>query len=171
HARSAPWPLVPDDQHVALLDLPVGDRGEAVFLALEHPGAAVEPEGLDARRLHHGAVRRQAAAQHREPAVRLERVLGRPDDLAVRLERVGHALSRRSTGTPPTWSSSLITYTPDGRTEAITGVRRVTASKSSRVSSTPASCAMASRCSTALVDPAVAITIVAAFRNPALGMI
>ena len=62
-------------------------------------------------------------------------------------------------------------YRPDGRIEAMTGVRRLTSSKSSRVSSTPASWAMASRCSTALVEPAVAITTVAAFRNAVLVMI
>ena len=73
--------------------------------------------------------------------------------------------SRRMTGTPPTWSSSLITYRPDGRIDAMTGVRRDTASKSSIVSSTPASCAIASRCSTPLVEPAVAMTTAAALRN------
>ena len=51
------------------------------------------------------------------------------------------------------------------------GTRRLTASKSSMVSSTSASLAMASRCRTALVDPAVAITTAAALRKAALVMI
>ena len=48
----------------------------------------------------------------------------------------------------------------------MTGVRAA-ASKSSSVKSTPASCAMASRCSAALVEPAVADTARAALANAA----
>src|ERR1019366_1907055 len=60
------------------------------------------------------------------------------------------------------------TNRPAGRIDTMCGVRLLTASKSSRVSSTSASAAIASKCSTALVDPAVAITTAAAFRTAAL---
>ncbi len=78
--------------------------------------------------------------------------------------------SRSTTGSPPTWSSSLITNRPAGRIDAISGVRRLITSKSSRVSSTWASAAIASRCRIAFVDPAVAITTAAALRNAVLVM-
>ncbi len=85
--------------------------------------------------------------------------------------RPADSSSFRITGTPPTRSSSLMMYRPDGRIDAITGVRRLISSKSSIDSSTPASWAIASRCRTALVEPAVAITTVAALRNAVLVMI
>ncbi len=49
----------------------------------------------------------------------------------------------------------------------MSGVRRLIASKSSRSSATPASRAIASRCSTALVDPPVAATPAMAFSSAA----
>ncbi len=49
----------------------------------------------------------------------------------------------------------------------MTGVLREASSKSSSTKGTPASCAIASRCSTPLVDPAVAATMRAALRNAA----
>ena len=52
---------------------------------------------------------------------------------------------------------------PPGFRSASSGVRALIRSKSSMSSSTPTSCAMASRCSTALVDPPLAATPAMAF--------
>src|SRR5258708_23239692 len=64
HARAAAGPLVPDDQDVALVDPPRGDRGEAVLLALEDPRPPVEPQRLDARRLYYRAARHDTSPPH-----------------------------------------------------------------------------------------------------------
>ena len=79
--------------------------------------------------------------------------------------------ARMTTGTPPTWSTSFITYCPNGLTFARCGTRAPIRRKSSSVSSTCASCAIASRCSTALVEPPNAITTAMAFSNASLVMI
>ncbi len=73
--------------------------------------------------------------------------------------------------TPPTRSRSVITNFPAGRTSTRCGVRREIRSKSSSASSTPASWAMASRCSTAFVEPPRAITTAIAFSNASRVMI
>ena len=75
-----------------------------------------------------------------------------------------------TTGTPPTASRSLMWYGPWGFMSATWGTRRPTRSKSSRVSSTRASLAMASRWSTALVDPPTAMTTAMAFSKASLVM-
>src|ERR1039458_3940718 len=59
---------------------------------------------------------------------------------------------------PPALSTSTATKRPPGFRSTSTGVRRQISWKSSMASGTPASRAMASRCSTALVDPPVAAT-------------
>ena len=50
------------------------------------------------------------------------------------------------------------------------GVLRLSRSKSSMLISTSASCAMASRCSTALVDPPIASTTIMAFSSDSFVM-
>ena len=62
-------------------------------------------------------------------------------------------------------------YLPCGFVSAMCGTRAATLLKSSRASSTRASVAMASRCSTALVEPPSAITTAMAFSNASLVMI
>jgi hypothetical protein len=59
---------------------------------------------------------------------------------------------------PPAACMSTAVNLPDGLRSASTGTPRLSRSKSSRTSGTPASWAMASRCSTALVEPPVAAT-------------
>ena len=76
-----------------------------------------------------------------------------------------------TTGMPPTRSTSVITYRPNGLRSARCGTRAPIRRKSSRLSSTPASRAMASRCRTPLVEPPSAITSVIAFSNAGLVMI
>ena len=66
---------------------------------------------------------------------------------------------------PPARSTSTATYLPPGLRSAINGVRSLTVSKSSIVSGTPASRAIARRCRTALVEPPVAATQAMAFSN------
>ena len=56
-------------------------------------------------------------------------------------------------------------YLPEGLKSASTGTRLPMRVKSSMVSLTPAMWAMARRCSTALVEPPMAITTVMAFSN------
>ena len=66
---------------------------------------------------------------------------------------------------PPTATSSLIRYFPLGLRSATTGTFLPMREKSSIVSLTSAAWAIASRCSTALVEPPSAMTTVMAFSN------
>jgi hypothetical protein len=63
--------------------------------------------------------------------------------------------------------TSSMTYLPEGLRSAMKGTLSETAWKSSRVSVMPTACAMAIRCSTALVDPPSAMMITMAFSNAA----
>ena len=76
-----------------------------------------------------------------------------------------------TTGTPPTRSTVDITCAPNGLTSARCGTRSPIRLKSSSSSATPASQAIASRCSTAFVDPPNAITTAIAFSNASRVMI
>ena len=73
-----------------------------------------------------------------------------------------------TTGTPPMRSTSNITCLPNGLTSARCGTFGADPVKSASEQSTPASWAMASRCSTALVEPPNAITTAMAFSNASL---
>ena len=64
---------------------------------------------------------------------------------------------------PPARCRSVATYRPDGLRSQSTGTRARIASKSSISSGTPAAFAIASRCSTALVEPPIAIATAMAF--------
>ncbi len=64
---------------------------------------------------------------------------------------------------PARCTSSMWTVCTDGATLQSTGTRRDRRSMSFMVKSTPASCAAASRCSTVLVDPPMAMSSVMAF--------
>ena len=76
---------------------------------------------------------------------------------------------RRTTGTPPIRSRSVMWNRPCGFMSATCATRSAIRLKSSSSSSTRASCAMARRCSTALVEPPSAITTAMAFSNASLG--
>ena len=78
--------------------------------------------------------------------------------------------ARITTGTPPILSTSVMTWAPNGLTSARCGTLAPMRAKSSRVSSTSASLAIASRCRTALVDPPKAMTTAIAFSNASLVM-
>ena len=67
-------------------------------------------------------------------------------------------------------SMSAMWYCPWGLVSAKWGTRAATLLKSSSSSSTPASQAMASRCSTALVDPPKAMVTAMAFSKAPLDM-
>ncbi len=73
-----------------------------------------------------------------------------------------------TTGTPPMWSTSNITCLPNGFTFARCGTFAPIRVKSSSDSLTLASCAIASRCSTALVEPPNAITTAIALSKASL---
>ena len=64
---------------------------------------------------------------------------------------------------PARWTSSTCTLATEGATLQSTGTRRDSRSISAMVKSTSASCAAASRCSTVLVDPPMAMSRVIAF--------
>src|SRR6266699_1503333 len=68
-------------------------------------------------------------------------------------------------GTPPARWRSTVTNRPDGFKSHSTGTRARMAPKSSSVSGTFAAWAMASRCSTALVEPPMAMVTAMAFSN------
>ena len=76
-----------------------------------------------------------------------------------------------TTGTPPMRSMSAMWYLPWGFVSAMWGTAGGTLLKSSSASSTRASLAMASRWSTALVEPPRAITTAMAFSKASLVMI
>ena len=76
-----------------------------------------------------------------------------------------------TTGTPPMRSMSTMWYLPCGLVSAMCGTRAATLLKSSSASSTRASAAMASRCSTALVEPPSAMVTAMAFSNASFVMI
>ena len=63
---------------------PVGDGGHRVLLALEHARRAAVVDALVAGELDDAALGREVAAQDREAAGRLERVVERADDLLAR---------------------------------------------------------------------------------------
>ena len=68
--------------------------------------------------------------------------------------------------TPPArCTSSRCTSPTAGATLHSTGTRRDRRSMSAMVNGTPASCAAASRCSTVLVEPPMAMSSVIAFSN------
>ena len=73
-----------------------------------------------------------------------------------------------TTGTPPISSTSFMTWRPKGFTSARCGTLAPMRLKSARVRSTSASRAMASRCSTALVEPPNAMTTAMAFSKASL---
>ena len=85
--------------------------------------------------------------------------------------RPASSSSRITTGTPPMRSRSDMWYLPWGLVSARWGTRAATVLKSSSVRSTRASLAMASRWSTALVEPPRAMTTAMAFSNASLVMI
>ena len=72
---------------------------------------------------------------------------------------------RKTTGIPPTRSTSVITYFPNGLRSPSSGTLEPMRWKSSRVRSTSASWAIAKRCRTAFVEPPSAIKMVMAFSN------
>ncbi len=75
-----------------------------------------------------------------------------------------------TTGMPPMWSMSFITKAPKGLTSARCGTLAPIRRKSSIVRSTSASLAIASRCSTAFVEPPKAMTTAMALSNASLVM-
>ena len=66
-------------------------------------------------------------------------------------------------GMPPARCRSTARYLPEGFRSQSTGTFLRTRSKSSMVHSTPAACAMARKCSTALVEPPMAMITATAF--------
>ena len=76
-----------------------------------------------------------------------------------------------TTGTPPTRSRSVMWNLPPGFMSAMWGTRAATRLKSSSSRATPASLAMASRWSTALVEPPSALVTAMAFSKAGFVMI
>ena len=135
--------------------------------------------------LHDGAVRREVAAKDAQRAARLERLRDRRDHLAVGIRgapprarrsfarrpsahrcRGGPAAASSRLAVPPTRCRSPATNRPPGVRLVTTGVDAERRSKSSSSSGTPASSAIASRCSTEFVEPPVPATPTIAFSDP-----
>ena len=87
--------------------------------------------------------------------------VGADPSIAPRFDAAACATS----GLPPAACSSVATKRPDGFRSRSSGTRALMRSKSSSASSRPASCAIAIRCSTALVDPPVVATDAIAFSS------
>ncbi|WP_162938491.1 hypothetical protein [Mycobacterium kyogaense] len=81
-------------------DRAVLERVERSALPLENPCGAFEHIGVEARRLHDRALRGQRAVQDRDTAGGVDRVVHRPQHLAVRIRRldVGQVLRHRLPG-------------------------------------------------------------------------
>ncbi len=80
HAGAALRPLVADHDHVARFDAAVLHGGESIFLAIEHAGRAAKLQQVVPGDFDHAAFGREVALEDRQPAVRLEGLIQRPDD-------------------------------------------------------------------------------------------
>ena len=174
HAGRAGRPFAADDDDLAGLHDAVVDRSLALGLRLEDPRRPAVDGPLVAGELHDRAVRREVAAEDAQRAARLERLRDRRDHLAVglggrrrdaRRSCVRRPSARRcrrcscscfiTAAVPPTRCRSPATKRPPGVRLVTTGVDAERRSKSSSSSGTPASSAIASRCSTEFVEPPV----------------
>ena len=187
-------PLVPDDDDVAGLQGALGDGVHRALLAVEDPGGALEDRRRRTRRT--SRPRPPGASDPRRivspPVVWIGSFIawmivpsGSGGAISARFSaivlpvtvsaspcsRPASSSARSTTGTPPMRSMSVMTNRPNGLTSARCGVRSPIRLKSSRVRSTCASCAIAIRCRTALVEPPSAMTTVIAFSNAFLVMI
>ena len=77
HAGTADRTLVADDQHLAGGIVAVADGIDAALLVLEHARGAFEHQALQAGDLDDGAIGAEIALQHRDAAVRHDRLAGR----------------------------------------------------------------------------------------------
>ena len=99
HAWPALWTFVPNHHDVAGPDAPALHRVERGFLAVEHPRGPPMLHQVVPGHLDHAAVGCQVAAQHDEPAVRLQRRFERPHHLLMRrLVRIGGLFADRAAG-------------------------------------------------------------------------
>src|SRR3954453_9363175 len=81
HAGAALWPLVADDDDVALLVGAFADRLERVLLAVETARRPGELQPFHAGNLYDRPLRREVALEHHHAAGRRERARGRSDDV------------------------------------------------------------------------------------------
>jgi hypothetical protein len=167
-------------------------RRHRALLAVEDARRAAVVAALVAAELDHAALGREVAAQDRQAAGRLDRVVERADDLlALGLGGLACVLAdgpavtviASSLSRPPSWQALGDQRHAACRVQVggdvapagleVAGQRRACAmrSKSSMSSCTPASRATASRCSTALVDPPLVATAAIAFSSDARLMI
>ena len=98
HSRSAGRPLVPDDDHVARHDRPSLDGGEAILLGVEHARGPAMVQPFVPCELDDAPVGRKIAAEDREAAGRLQRLVPRDDDVLARplVRTVGDLAQRAS---------------------------------------------------------------------------
>ena len=180
--RARPWALVADDHHVARLDS-VAEHGverRPARCRTRAPGRGACCRFVPGD-LHHGALGREVAAAGwpGRPLASSARSSGRTTSCpavlrgrrpplrqsSCRSPSSGRACSSPASSSrcatsrmPPARCRSVATNRPLGLRSASSGTLRLMRSKSSMVSATPASRAIASRCSTAFVEPPVAAT-------------
>ena len=171
---------------------PLVTAGHRLLLALEDARGALVVDALVAGELHDAAVGGEVAAQDREAAGGLDRVVERADDLlALGLLRLGGVLADRAAGDGHRVlveaAELLQALDDDGHAAGLVqvggdvaaaglevaqhrrGATRCGRSRRCRAS-TPASLAIASRCRTPLVEPPQVATAAIAFSSPALVM-
>ena len=138
------------------------------------------------RGLEQASVGRERAAHHGKCTVIGERLAGpvgsaapvtvtpslsspscRPDPVTASSSNTSWRARRPAPGTPPAVRNSCIKSLPDGSTSATTGTDRLRRPMSFGSQVTPARPAIASRCSTTLVEPPTAFSPRMAFRNAA----
>src|SRR5690606_27258147 len=85
HPRAALGPLVADDHDVAGDYRAFLERVHGGALSVEDAGYPTEDVGVEAGGLHHGTARCEGALQDRETAGAVDRVVHRPEDLAVQV--------------------------------------------------------------------------------------
>ena len=103
HAGRALRPRVAQHEHVVGRDVEVGrvDPRREIVERIEHDGATAVGEQRPARRrmLDHGTAGREIAAEHRDRAARMDRIVDAPNDLLRRIDfRRGDHLAQRPAG-------------------------------------------------------------------------
>src|SRR5205085_7200033 len=81
HARTAARPFVADHEHIAGTDAVVENRAHRIFYGVEHASRARDLRALEPADFCDRSFGREIAAQHREMALRIDRLVEGRDDV------------------------------------------------------------------------------------------